>query len=157
MNGSLRAAAVAAALALAAVLAVAQAVQAWASLQRGQAHPAWLAPGAQVSVLLTNGQVYYGEIAEQGPAGLRLVNVYYVQTLAGPSGAPPGLTFARLPAAERAPGGSACPDSIPIRGVIAGRQCSVRRFAASRTLHGHSPRQCILGPIRQRTLRRHGA
>lgn len=89
MNGSLRAAAVAAALALAAVLAVAQAVQAWASLQRGQAHPAWLAPGAQVSVLLTNGQVYYGEIAEQGPAGLRLVNVYYVQTLAGPSGAPP--------------------------------------------------------------------
>lgn len=81
MSGGLRAAAVVLALALGTVLAVAQAVQAWASLHREQARPAWSAAGTQVSVLLTNGQVYYGELVEQSSGYVRLTNVYYVQTV----------------------------------------------------------------------------
>jgi hypothetical protein len=86
MSGGLRAAAVAAALALGAVFAAAQAVQAWSALQREQARPAWGAPGTRVSVLLSNGQVYYGELAEQSAGYLRLVDVYYVQTVASADG-----------------------------------------------------------------------
>jgi hypothetical protein len=86
MSGGLRVAAVVAALALAAVLAVAQAVQAWAILHREQASPAWSAAGAQVSVLLSNGQIYYGELAEQSAGYVRLLNVYYVQTVAAADG-----------------------------------------------------------------------
>ena len=90
MSGGLRVAATAGALALAAALVVAQAVQAWASLQREQARPAWGPPGTQVSVLLTNGQVYYGELDEQSAGYLRLTHVYYVQALAAPDGQPAG-------------------------------------------------------------------
>lgn len=89
MNAAVRPWVVAAALAIGAVLAAAQAaqaVQAWASLGRGAAQAA---VGTQVAVLLTNGQIYYGEVAAQDAAGLRLVDVYYVQTVSGQDGAPP--------------------------------------------------------------------
>ena len=86
MSGGARAAAVAAAFALAAVFAVALGVLAWTSLQREEARPVWGAPGTGVSVLLSNGQVHYGELAEQSAGYVRLVDVYYVQTVAGPEG-----------------------------------------------------------------------
>jgi hypothetical protein len=89
MTGGWRPAAVATALAIAALIAAAQVVQAWASLQREQVRPAWGAAGTPVAVLLTNGQVYYGELAEQSASHLRLVNVYYVQTVAAPDAAQP--------------------------------------------------------------------
>lgn len=77
------------ALALAALLAVAQALQAGASLQRGQPVAGGVASGTPVAVLLTNGQIYYGELAEQSASQLRLVNVYYVQPIAPPGSAQP--------------------------------------------------------------------
>jgi hypothetical protein len=40
-------------------------------------------------VLLTNGQIYYGELAEQSAGHVRLVNVYYVQTVAAPNASQP--------------------------------------------------------------------
>ncbi len=89
MSGAVSRAALLAALALAAVLAASQAVLAWASLHREPDRPAWGAPGAQVSVLLVNGQVYYGELAEQSAGTLRLANVYYVQTVNAANANPP--------------------------------------------------------------------
>ena len=76
-------AAVLAALLLLALLAVAQAALAWAAWQREHARPAWAGevPGTPVSVLLVNGQIYYGELGDQSAGTLRLVNVYYVQTV----------------------------------------------------------------------------
>ena len=90
MSGGLRAVAIAVALVLGAVLAAAQAVQGWASLHREQVRPAWSTPGTLVSVLLTNGQVYYGELAEQSAGNLRLTHVYYVQSVSAPDGQPAG-------------------------------------------------------------------
>lgn len=71
------------ALLLAALLVLAQGVQAWAAWQRERPNPAWAgeALGTLVSVMLVNGQVYYGELAEQSAGHLRLVNVYYVQAV----------------------------------------------------------------------------
>lgn len=78
------------ALLLAAVLAGAQALQAWTGLQRAQPQVgAGVVAGTPVAVLLTSGQVYYGEVAEQTASHLRLVNVYYVQTVAAPGSAQP--------------------------------------------------------------------
>ena len=76
-------AAVLAALLLLALLAIAQTALAWVAWQRDHARPAWAgeAPGTLVSVLLVNGQIYYGELAEQSAGTLRLVNVYYVQAV----------------------------------------------------------------------------
>jgi hypothetical protein len=90
MNSSpRRGGAVTAALVLGAVLAGSQALQAWTSLQHEQARPAWSAAGTQVSVLLTNGQIYYGELAEQSAGFVRLSNVYYVQTFTTPDSGQP--------------------------------------------------------------------
>lgn len=75
---------------LAAVGALSLALMAWTGWQREQARPPG-APdsGTAVSVLLVNGQVYYGEIAAWGAGYLRLSNVYYVQSLATPGATAP--------------------------------------------------------------------
>ncbi len=82
-RGSGLRAALLAALLLLTLLAIAQSALAWVAWQREHARPAWAgeAPGTAVSVLLVNGQVYYGELAAQSAGTLRLVNVYYVQTV----------------------------------------------------------------------------
>ena len=79
------------ALLLLSLLAVAQTALAWVAWQRDHARPAWAgeAPGTPVSVLLVNGQVYYGELAEQSAGTLRLLNVYYVQTVSPQNANPP--------------------------------------------------------------------
>lgn len=75
---------------LAAVAALSLAVLASATWQRESARPAWAADsGAAVSVLLVNGQIYYGEVAELAAGYLRLQNVYYVQALAPAGGGAP--------------------------------------------------------------------
>ena len=79
------------ALLLLSLLAVAQTALAWVAWQRDHARPAWAgeAPGTAVSVLLVNGQVYYAELAEQSAGTLRLLNVYYVQTVSPQNANPP--------------------------------------------------------------------
>lgn len=75
---------------LAAVAALSLALLAWALWQREHARPAWaVETGAAVSVLLVNGQVYYGEVAEISSGYLRLYNVYYVQAIAAPGASAP--------------------------------------------------------------------
>ena len=73
---------VAAALAAAAVAAAALAALAWSGAGRERSLPDWGPVGTPVAVLLTNGQVYYGELAGRDAGHLRLVDVYYVQTVA---------------------------------------------------------------------------
>ena len=82
---------VALALVLVGLLVAAQGVLAWASWQRERANPvaAGGAPGALVSVLLVNGQVYYGELVEASAAYVRLANVYYVQSVAAQAASQP--------------------------------------------------------------------
>jgi hypothetical protein len=79
------------ALLLLATLALSQAIQAWAAWQRDGARHAWAgeAPGTPISVLLVNGQIYYGELVDQSASHLRLTNVYYVQTVSSQSAAQP--------------------------------------------------------------------
>jgi hypothetical protein len=71
---------------LAGVLLV-QGVQAWGTWRRESGATAFgtLAPGQLCSVLLTNGQIYYGNFAEADAGHVRLQNVYYVQTSVDPA------------------------------------------------------------------------
>ena len=122
-GGRGRGAAIGAALAIAGIVALAQVMQAWAGLQRAQARPAWDAIGTPVAVLLTNGQVYYGEIAEQSASQLRLVNVYYVQAVAAPdSGQPSNQLVNRAKADWHGPAWMAIPADriVLVEGIGAG-------------------------------------
>ena len=69
-----------------AILASAQSVQAWASWQQSHASPAIaaIAPGTVCSVMLTNGQIYYGVYDGSAGGNVRLQDVYYVQSFVDP-------------------------------------------------------------------------
>lgn len=78
----------AAGIALGCLLVATQAVQAWLAWERQRGREATvapLAPGQLGSVLLTNGQVYYGEFVDATARYVRLQNVYYVQAVVDPS------------------------------------------------------------------------
>jgi len=64
-----------------------QGVQAWSTWQRESGATAFgaVAPGQLCSVLLTNGQIYYGNFVDAGSQHVRLQNVYYVQTSVDPA------------------------------------------------------------------------
>ena len=68
------------------VLAGVQSVQAWAGWQQTHATPGGgaLAPGAVCSVMLTNGQIYYGVYDGNAGGAVRLHDVYYVQAVVDP-------------------------------------------------------------------------
>ncbi len=78
---------------LALLLVAAQMAQAWTTWQH-DAHRAsqlvTLERGALCSVMLANGQVYYGEFVESDASNLRLTNVYYVQSSIDPQTQQPG-------------------------------------------------------------------
>jgi hypothetical protein len=77
--------------ALLAALVLTQAVQAWAAWQRdGATLASPIANGALCSVLLLNGQVYYGELAGSSARQITLRDVYYVQTAVDPATNQPG-------------------------------------------------------------------
>ena len=76
---------------LAAILAIGiaflllQAIQTWKSLQADSSQFGRLTAltrGAICSVLLVNGQMYYGNLVESGNGFIRLDDVYYVRTVA---------------------------------------------------------------------------
>jgi hypothetical protein len=76
---------------LLALLAVAQAVQAWSAWQREASTLAASIPaGALCSVQLVSGQVYHGELAGASARQLTLRDVYYVQTAVDPATNQPG-------------------------------------------------------------------
>lgn len=79
------------AVALGALLVAAEGVQAWASLNREIAAPlpAEIAKGTLCSVMLVNGQIYYGDLDAANRRYVSLRNVYYVQTLPPAPGAAP--------------------------------------------------------------------
>ena len=75
-----------------AVVAVALfATQTWLDIRREGTAPVarGFKAGELCSVLLVNGQVYYGEFAEGDARHVALKSVYYVQTLPQAAGAPP--------------------------------------------------------------------
>ncbi len=80
------------AVALGALLVTAQGVQAWADLNREIAAPLppEIAKGTLCSVMLVNGQIYYGDLDAANRRYISLRNVYYVQTLPAAPGAAPG-------------------------------------------------------------------
>jgi hypothetical protein len=74
------------ALVLAALIALSQAIQAWATWQQArQVAIASIEPGQLCSVTLTNNQVYYGEFVSANAKYLRLQEIYYVQSAADSS------------------------------------------------------------------------
>lgn len=78
-------------LVLAAALVAAQAVQAWTDWRRtAAATPPGVAAGSLCSVMLVNGQVYYGDCLFDAPGWVGLRDVYYVQVVAAPPGGQPG-------------------------------------------------------------------
>lgn len=74
------------------LLVGAQLVLAWGAVNRetGPPLPSTVANGALCSVMLVNGQIYYGELAGANGRYISLRNVYYVQTLPSEPGGPPG-------------------------------------------------------------------
>jgi small nuclear ribonucleoprotein (snRNP)-like protein len=72
-------------LALALLFVAAQCVQAWAVWKRDLASiaPPDVHKGSLVSIMLVNGQVYYGNLVAADGHSLTLANVYYVQTTVG--------------------------------------------------------------------------
>jgi hypothetical protein len=72
-------------LVLAALIALSQAVQAWATWQQvGRVAIASIEPGQLCSVTLTNNEVYYGAFVAANAKYLRLQEIYYVQSAADP-------------------------------------------------------------------------
>jgi hypothetical protein len=102
---------------LAAALVAAEGVQAWAELRREQNGPlpAALAAGTLCSVMLVNGQIYYGELRDVDARFVRLQNVYYVQVTAAAPGAPPNN---RLVSRRRADWHAPTVMAIPVDKVL---------------------------------------
>lgn len=74
-------------LAVGLVIALALAVQAWnVWRQTGERDIGSFAAGTLCSVLLVNGQIYYGTLQETRPGYIKLVDVYYVQSNVKPDG-----------------------------------------------------------------------
>lgn len=72
-------------------LCAVQAVQAWAMARNGDAAVLQgIAPGRLCSVLLTNGQVYYGRLVQAGVQQVQVAEVYYVQSAVDPQTHEPG-------------------------------------------------------------------
>ncbi len=87
-----RASIAALAVVLGALLVAVEGVQAWASLSREIAAPlpGEIAKGTLCSVMLVNGQIYYGDLDSANRRYISLRNVYYVQNQPAAPGAAPG-------------------------------------------------------------------
>lgn len=70
---------------LLAVVAVAQGSQAWVSWREQAQAPVTAKPGDLISVMLVNGQIYYGNYVEGNSHYVRIKDVYYVQSQVDPA------------------------------------------------------------------------
>jgi hypothetical protein len=79
-------------LVLGAVVVAALGMQAWVAWRQMQSVmvPPAVSAGTLCSVMLVNGQVYYGDFVDPSPGYISLRDVYYVQQVPAQAGAQPG-------------------------------------------------------------------